>query len=1058
MSKKMMKRSLTLGALMAFVITGQAWAADDSNNNVVVDVSQNVVDVYGGNSADGAANYNTVTIDGATVTGLVRGGKAYIDAIGNEVTIGSGSEVAGSVKGGSAQDHEEDFVPGVAEHNKVKILGESTVHGSVYGAENLGFGIENGSVSENEVQIIGSTVNGDVSGGVVHWAGYDITGKANSVRNKVTVENGIINSYISGGHSSYGDAIENVVTINGEDTVIKGQVFGGRAQYAEDDEGSVANGNTVIINNGTINGRVFGGAGNGVEGTGNRNAKHNEANGNTVEINGGTINKEVYGGNSGLTGVANENTVTITGGTINNKVYGGYGFTEANGNTVEITGGTFSDSARLYGGSAYGDAKLNTVNIVGVTLKNNIIAGVSQNGGNLKGDASENKVVIEDSIIYGSVYAGDVAEDHNDDGAANNNEILIKNSQLFDSGKYKENSHVYAGCNNGDGDANGNKLTIISSQFEAGMYMSAGFSGFGNANENELIIDGADTSIEGVAFGGRAQIDGNANLNKVTVLDGRIKGRIYGGAANETYNEWYEEDSVEANNNEVVIEGGSIDGAVYGGYAGEKPGDGYVAVANENIVTISGGTVSGNVYGGYSEVGTADNNTVNISGTADITNASLFGSNKSGTGNTLNIAADWSNSNVKSVNNFNEINIEEAKWGTPVVEVESLTLVDTTVNVDTVRVADGDETFAPGKSSAVITSNSVISGEVAGGKVNVFKGVATIYEATVEKSEDNKSVEIQLGGEETAEYNAYVMNPQVLVIGESRAAATAFTNQGSELIETGLDALARDKAEDTKVFASVYGNTSEYATGSEVKVNGWSGIVGVGKTNANGLTVGAFFENGEGNYRTYNDVNGEFMRGDGEACYNGGGFIVRKDNANGVYAEASLRAGNLQNELRNAVRGSEGLTGYDIDTFYYGAHVGIGKVIARGNEGDSIDVYGKFIYTHHDSEDFTINGGDFHFDSVDSERLRLGFRINEVQNTKLAMYYGAAWEYEFNGDSNYTVVRYDLSTPSLGGSTVIGEIGAHYKASDKWSIDLNGRAYVGQREGFSGSVQANYAF
>ena len=171
-----------------------------------------------------------------------------------------------------------------------------------------------------------------------------------------------------------------------------------------------------------------------------------------------------------------------------------------------------------------------------------------------------------------------------------------------------------------------------------------------------------------------------------------------------------------------------------------------------------------------------------------------------------------------------------------------------------------------------------------------------------------------------------------------------------------------------------------------------------------------------------------------------------------------IRAGNLQNELRNAVRNGSELTGYDIDTFYYGAHVGVGKVIARGNDGDSVDVYGKFIYTHHDGETFDIGGTATKFDSVESERLRLGFRINEVQTNKLAMYYGAAWEYEFGGDADNTVVGYDLSTPSLGGSTVIGEIGAHYKASDKWSIDLNGRAYVGQREGFSGSVQANYAF
>lgn len=152
------------------------------------------------------------------------------------------------------------------------------------------------------------------------------------------------------------------------------------------------------------------------------------------------------------------------------------------------------------------------------------------------------------------------------------------------------------------------------------------------------------------------------------------------------------------------------------------------------------------------------------------------------------------------------------------------------------------------------------------------------------------------------------------------------------------------------------------------------------------------------------------------------------------------------------------VSGYDVDTFYYGAHVGVGKIIPRGNEGDSIDVYGKFIYTHHDSENFDIDGSDFHFDSVDSERLRLGFRINEVQTNKLSMYYGAAWEYEFGGDADNTTVGYDLSTPSLGGSTVIGEIGMHYLASEKWSLDLNVRGYSGQRDGFTGSVQANYNF
>ena len=374
----------------------------------------------------------------------------------------------------------------------------------------------------------------------------------------------------------------------------------------------------------------------------------------------------------------------------------------------------------------------------------------------------------------------------------------------------------------------------------------------------------------------------------------------------------------------------------------------------------------------------------------------------------------------------------------------------TTIIVDKLQMESGTK---EGESVKLFeTTNSTGDIDEDNSKATVYVGTAEMGTASIGGDLQNNGINLTV--------QELDMNPQVLVIGESRAAATAFVNQGNELVETGLDALARDnaKAGDTKVFAAVYGNASEYATGSHVKVNGWSGIVGVGKTNENGLTVGAFFENGDGNYRTYNVNAGTFMRGDGEAVYNGGGFLVRKDNTNGVYTEASLRAGNLKNELKNAVMGKAGLDGYDVDTFYYGAHVGVGKIIPRGNEGDSIDVYGKFMYTHHDGETFDIQGDAYKFDSVDSERLRLGVRINEVQTNKLSMYYGAAWEYEFGGDADNKVVGYDLSTPSLGGSTMIGEIGMHYLASEKRSLDLNVRGYSGQRDGFTGSVQANYNF
>ena len=608
-------------------------------------------------------------------------------------------------------------------------------------------------------------------------------------------------------------------------------------------------------------------------------------------------------------------------------------------------------------------------------------------------------------------------------------------------------------------------------------HFTGGFANSGNVEDCNVTLNGGNF-FGLTVFGGYVKDEGNV-LRNVVNINGNV------GVTHQLHAAFTFKGKAEYN---VININGDIEAfAIYSGHAREGE-------ANNNEINIYGGNIESPIYVGFAGVGKASNNKIKIclSKAADLSKSYLCGSawylgdfimSSYNRGNHLEIKStteSW-DGKVKRIEGFDKIIFDEVVWGNTPLTIEEHFAVgydyidplfepvfgdvfkgETKIDVNKIS---GD--IVPNDTMTLIEANGGIvktsidpqnvsepfvkkPGTITKQKVTIDDTVANVHNGII--YQDRNSIKLQLEDDS--------MNQQVLVIGESRAAATAFTNQGSELVETGIDALARDntKAGDTKVFAALYGNASEYATGSHVKVNGFSGFVGVGKTNANGLTVGAFFENGEGNYRTYNTIDGEFMRGDGEANYNGGGFLVRKDNANGVYTEASLRAGNLQNELRNAVKGSEGLAGYDIDTFYYGAHVGIGKVIPRGNDGDSIDVYGKFIYTHHDSENFKIDGDEFHFDSVDSERLRLGFRINEVQTNKLNMYYGAAWEYEFGGDADNTVVGYDLSTPSLEGSTVIGEIGAHYKASEKWSIDLNGRAYVGQREGFSGSVQANYAF
>ena len=708
---------------------------------------------------------------------------------------------------------------------------------------------------------------------------------------------------------------------------------------------------------------------------------------------------------------------------------------------------------------------------------------------------SDSDNLNDSSDFTGGIYGGAALLDDKDypvsGEGANNNEVRIMTPKATMSDVYGGYANVVGG------NAEGNSVTIEAGTFQGDIEGGSSLGG-GNAKGNSVTINkGYFSSMirGGSAYGGTA-IDNSVTITGGTFSDCEIEGGSSDGDIAEgnsititakatatagTFQECYMTGGYavggDATGNSVTITDGTFSDCEMTG------GDANGGNSERNYVIITGGTfLDCAIVGGSSHGGDVKDNTITISGSANLAGASLIGGvshpinrmraavtpDDSGggevSGNTLNIGTDsssWSGK-VKSIRGFDTINFNNIVWekdGTVVEVTEELELSDTEIKVGTVNV-DGGTELANGDKMALISASD-ISGEISnnGEEVVINKGIAEQFNGYVEQNDTKIYLKLGDGPDE-----GYTVpggsrrNDQVLVLGESRAAAVAFTNQGSELIETGLNALARDNEKDTKVFAAVYGNHSEYETGSHVNVNGWSGIVGIGKTNADGLTVGAFFENGEGNYSTHNIFTNDYIRGDGEACYNGGGFLVRKDNANGVYAEASLRAGNLQNELRNAVRNGSELTGYDIDTFYYGAHVGVGKVIARGNDGDSIDVYGKFIYTHHDGETFDIGGTATKFDSVESERLRLGFRINEVQTNKLAMYYGAAWEYEFNGDAHDKIASFDLETPSLEGSTVIGEIGAHYKASDKWSIDLNGRAYVGQREGFSGSVQANYNF
>lgn len=339
-------------------------------------------------------------------------------------------------------------------------------------------------------------------------------------------------------------------------------------------------------------------------------------------------------------------------------------------------------------------------------------------------------------------------------------------------------------------------------------------------------------------------------------------------------------------------------------------------------------------------------------------------------------------------------------------------------------------------------------------KDNFFAGVAAQGTGTATVKDDG-SVEFKV--------NTFKLNDQIDLVAQTRAASAAFVNQGTDLIADSLDTISRDSNYGVKTFAAVHGNRSKYDVNSDIKINGWSVIAGVGNAgkfdNGSEFSWGVFYENGSGNYRTYNEFNNEFFRGDGSLVYNGG-IAARYTNKNGVYTEGSLRAGMLKSDMDNALRdGAGNFYGYESESAYYGAHIGIGKIISLSESSD-LDVYGKFFHTYTEGDSFKVANDEFEFDSINSDRLRIGARITSNKENKFSTYYGLAYEYEFNGDADMTAQGLKAPTQSLQGSSVMAEIGFNYQPTptSPWSLELNMRGYAGERQGCSFNVQAMYTF
>ena len=813
--------------------------------------------------------------------------------------------------------------------------------------------------------------------------------------------------------------------------------------------------------------------------------------------------KGVYGGYS-AGGAATGNSVFVTGYKHssapfgNSVICGGYaGSGAADGNKITFTNS--KSSGVLYGGWAEaGDAKNSVVTITGSTITSNVVGGHTN-----AGTADNNEVKITDSEISYVVVGGEIFTDgSNASGAATNNKVTLINSSanIVYGGRVGGTWGIATGDTsaNGIGDATGNTLTIESLKSGSTINLEQIFGGVvtgqGNANSNKVVLgktgagavtmDKVNTLYGGGSQNGGGVRGGDANGNEIAIRSnvtlrtgtGSSNGtRIYGGyayagAANDnevTISGGHVADMViggssstgafgsgTANGNKVRVTGGSsIGGAVYGGFIG-------MGSASINNIIIEGGTIGGDIYGGYSGYGDAINNSITISGTVDLSNRTIYGggsvSGNVKTGNTVSFKN--TGGSVKAIKNIDVLGVSALANNGNALTITNGAIGD--LADTTVKLVASDSGLQVGQQITLVQANS-----------GVITNTTSLDQATLKKNSNafisydfeevaglNDAIAVIVTGKEADTANARAL-------AESRAAGVALLNQSSDLlIDQGFGAVkfnGEGVVKDTYGFATTGGSSIRYNTGSFVKANGFSLIAGLAQktTVDNGVWhLGAFFENGHSNYSTHNDGVDGAVRGDGDATYNGGGILARFDSAGGMYGEASMRAGSIKNKFGGfAYNGGTG--SYEDRSTYYGAYLGLGQQ-RQVSKNTSLDIYGKYFYTHQQGSDFEVLGEQVTTAAVKSSRMQLGGRLTKQVTAEVSYYGGVAWEYEFDGAADMAVAGADLAAPSLKGSSGIVEMGIRLKPSKtgKITLDLGAQGHFGKRRGFSGGLQINYSF
>lgn len=315
----------------------------------------------------------------------------------------------------------------------------------------------------------------------------------------------------------------------------------------------------------------------------------------------------------GFSAMTAEAAVTVTGPITETEITGNSDTGTASGNTLNVTDAS-SDSTgiRIYGGTVSGgesgDASNNTVNVTNTQVSQAEIYG----GQSRLGATNNNTVIFDSSSTAAAVYGayGNTASGNHVESAGTSNFLYGGRSYTNNSGNSVlvtggSVQYTLSGSQADNGSAADNTVEIRDGTF------GVVYGAQGKEVENNSVTMSGGTVSQMISGGYNNQPEGSAVNNKVVMTGGAVTSSgdtesvvpvvsggwaIYGTA---------DQNSVE------ISKAVSIAGSVAGGWS-------YLGDVTNNVVKISSGSVGGIVAGGYTIGKGAEGNTVELSGTADV--------------------------------------------------------------------------------------------------------------------------------------------------------------------------------------------------------------------------------------------------------------------------------------------------------------------------------------------------------------------------------------------------------------------------------------------------------